>query len=58
MLMISTFNEWHEDTQIEPTVATAATTDDDSGHAAYTQGKSYPGYGNLYLDLLRQATTK
>jgi hypothetical protein len=58
LLMVSTFNEWHEDTQIESTIAASATTDDDSGHAAYTQGKSYSGYGDLYLDILRQETSK
>lgn len=58
MLMVSTFNEWHEDTQIEPTMAADATTADDSGHATYAQGKSYRGYGDLYLDLLRHATAE
>lgn len=55
MLMVSTFNEWHEDTQIEPTIAAPPTSmDDQSGTLA--QGYSYSGYGNLYLDELRQAT--
>ena len=56
MLMVSTFNEWHEDTQIEPTIMTNPTSADSSGHGAYTQGYTYAGYGNLYLDLLRSAT--
>jgi glycoprotein endo-alpha-1,2-mannosidase len=58
MLMVSTFNEWHEDTQIEPTIVADPTTADDSGRATYTQDKSYSGYGNLYLDLLRHATAE
>jgi glycoprotein endo-alpha-1,2-mannosidase len=58
MLMVSTFNEWHEDTQIEPTIVADATTADDSGHTTYAQGKSYSGYGELYLDLLRHATAE
>jgi glycoprotein endo-alpha-1,2-mannosidase len=58
MLMVSTFNEWHEDTQIEPTIVAEATTEDDSGHATYAQGKSYSGYADLYLDLLRHATAE
>jgi hypothetical protein len=57
ILMVSTFNEWHEDTAIEPTIVAAATTIDDSGTRAFTQGYSYTGYGNLYLDTLRSATT-
>jgi hypothetical protein len=56
ILMVSTFNEWHEDTQIEPTVVANPTTTDSSGLGTYTQGYSYSGYGNLYLDLLHAAT--
>jgi glycoprotein endo-alpha-1,2-mannosidase len=56
MLMVSTFNEWHEDTQIEPTIVANSTTQDSSGTGLYTQGNSYSGYGNLYLDQLRVAT--
>jgi glycoprotein endo-alpha-1,2-mannosidase len=56
MLMVSTFNEWHEDTQIEPTIVANATTTDSSGLGTYAQGYSYSGYGNLYLDLLHAAT--
>ena len=56
MLMVSTFNEWHEDTQIEPTVTANPTSVDSSGHGTYAQGNSYPGYGSLYLDLLHTAT--
>jgi hypothetical protein len=55
MLMVSTFNEWHEDTQIEPTIVAAPTTMDDAS-GTLAQGYSYSGYGNLYLDKLRQAT--
>jgi len=56
ILMVSTFNEWHEDTAIEPTIVAAPTTNDDTGTHALTQGYSYTGYGNLYLDQLRLAT--
>jgi hypothetical protein len=53
--MVSTFNEWHEDTQIEPTIV-AAPTAMDNASGTLAQGYSYSGYGNLYLDELRLAT--
>jgi glycosyl hydrolase family 99 len=56
MLMVSTFNEWHEDTQIEATITANPTSVDSSGHGMYAQGYSYAGYGSLYLDLLHSAT--
>jgi hypothetical protein len=56
LLMVSTFNEWHEDTQIEPTIVAASTAVDDSVKDAYTNRYTYAGYGNLYLDSLRAAT--
>jgi hypothetical protein len=57
ILMVSTFNEWHEDTAIEPTIVAPPTMIDNSRTQAFTQGYSYTGYGNLYLDKLRLATT-
>jgi glycoprotein endo-alpha-1,2-mannosidase len=54
MIHITTFNEWHEDTQIEPSVVTAPTTSDTSSTGSqYTQGLLYQGYGTTYLDILR-----
>jgi glycoprotein endo-alpha-1,2-mannosidase len=54
MIHITTFNEWHEDTQIEPTVVTGPTTADSSPSGSqYTQGLVYQGYGTTYLDILR-----
>jgi len=53
MVMITSWNEWHEDTQIEPTTVTESTNTDDR-NGAYTQGLQYHGYGMLYLDILRR----
>ena len=54
MIHITTFNEWHEDTQIEPSVVTGPTTSDTSPTGTlYTQGLVYQGYGTTYLDILR-----
>jgi glycoprotein endo-alpha-1,2-mannosidase len=53
--MITSFNEWYEDTQIEPTAGNQETSavDDSQSGSFYTQSDRYPDYGNLYLDLLR-----
>lgn len=56
--MITSFNEWHENTQIEATAGTAGTTnqDDSVSRDYYTQSDYYTDYGYLYLDILRQET--
>ena len=48
-LNITSFNEWHSDTQVEPTAPAAAS----SGPATYTQGYLYPSPGFRLLELLR-----
>jgi glycoprotein endo-alpha-1,2-mannosidase len=59
LLMVNSFNEWHEDTQIEASTVPGSgltNTDDSATGNQYTAGRYYDGYGNLYLNLLRSAT--
>lgn len=59
LILVNSFNEWHEDTQIEPTIITPPSAIDISpSGTAYTEGKTFEGYGNKYLDLLRAGTTE
>ena len=51
LLLINSFNEWHEDTQLEPCVGLLA-----SLPLSLTQGLPYEGYGDLYLNILRLST--
>ena len=51
LLFVNSFNEWHEDTQIEPCVGT--TTDEPYD---LTRGLEYEGYGLLYLNILKKMT--
>ena len=55
ILMVTSFNEWYEDTQIEATKGTAPASrrDDSESGDYYTGGDRYVDYGTLYLDILR-----
>jgi hypothetical protein len=52
-MLVNSFNEWHEDTQIEPVDGKATTLPEE-----LTQGLEYAGYGTLYLDILHAYTSK
>jgi glycoprotein endo-alpha-1,2-mannosidase len=56
-LCITSFNEWHEDTQIEPTIITDATSFDVSSEQVYTKGYDYTGYGMAYLEIIEKLFT-
>ncbi len=54
MVMVTSFNEWNEDTNIEPVKTAPATSRDQSeSGTAYTQGYAYEGYGAKHLEVLR-----
>lgn len=54
MTLVTSWNEWNEDTAIEPLADASATCADESesGHD-FTQGYAYAGAGTLYLETLR-----
>jgi hypothetical protein len=49
-MVVTTFNEWHEDTELEPIAPAAAT----STPALYTQGYTFVAHGRSLLDVLRR----
>ena len=56
-IMVTSFNEWYEDTQIEATTGKQATSSKDDSESGnfYTEDDRYVDYGSLYLDILRKA---
>ncbi len=56
LMMVTSFNEWYEDTQIEATAggAPATSADDSESGRMLTGGDRYEDYGTLFLDILRE----
>jgi hypothetical protein len=55
IIMVTSWNEWHEDTQIEPVQSAPPVNSDDSQSGTdYTTGLYYEGYGLRYLAILRE----
>ncbi|MGB9619514.1 MAG: glycoside hydrolase family 99-like domain-containing protein, partial [Armatimonadota bacterium] len=68
IILVTTWNEWHEDTQIEPCVPAGAVTSAIDTNLPYqlmpgetgsptTGGLNYVGYDTTYLDILRAKTS-
>ena len=57
MILVNSFNEWHEDTQIEPAVSIGSAAAAATEPELLTGGLEYVGYGELYLDILGAATS-
>lgn len=54
MIMITSWNEWNEDTAIEPLIPSPPTTRDISESGIrFTEGYSYSGFGETYLRVIR-----
>ena len=61
LIMVNSFNEWHEDTQIEPVVAVDGSKGLNSQTnlpTNLTYNLEYEAYGNLYLKILKEETKK
>lgn len=54
-LMITSWNEWHEDTQIEPTASSSTSM---KYPIELTGGYDYYGYGDLYLKITKEEISK
>lgn len=56
MVLVTSFNEWYEDTQIEATRGDAGETskDDSPSGEHYSEGQIYRDYGDLYLEILAE----
>ena len=56
MVMVTSWDDWNEDTGIEPISGTPTSHDDSPGGTDYTQGYTYGGEGRAALKVLRTDT--
>lgn len=53
-ILITSWNEWNEDTAIEPVSPAPPTADDRSGRGRFTEGYAYEGFSTTYVDVVRE----
>ena len=53
MVFVTSWNEWNEDTGIQPVGGVPTSRDDSPSGTAYTQGYTYGGEGDVDLQVLR-----
>jgi glycoprotein endo-alpha-1,2-mannosidase len=53
MVFVTSWNEWNEDTAIQPVGGVATSKDDSPSGSDYTQGYNYGGEGSVDLDVIR-----
>jgi glycoprotein endo-alpha-1,2-mannosidase len=58
LMMVTSFNEWYEDSQVEATTGTQpSTTNDGTGSKCnFTSHEMYEDYGNRYLEILSKSS--
>lgn len=54
MVMVTSWDDWNEDTGVEPIAGTATHVDDSLTHTLYTQGYTYGGEGHSTVETLRR----
>jgi hypothetical protein len=57
IVMVTSWNEWNEDTGIEPVGGRATTLDDSTTGSSYTEGYTYGGESTAALDAVRNFTS-
>jgi len=57
IIFVTAWNEWNEDTGVEPIGGVATSRDDSASGSAYTQGYTYGGEGSSALAVLRHDIT-
>jgi hypothetical protein len=54
IIFVTSWNDWNEDTGVQPVPGVPTTRDDSSSGTAYTQGLTYGGEGDSAFKVLRR----